>query len=394
MSASSRVAIIGAGPYGLSVAAHLRGRGIDYRIFGKPLQSWRNEMPKGMFLKSEGFATNLYDPDDSFTLKRFCAENRLDYADENHPVSLDTFVAYSTAFQQKMVPEVEDEMVTALERTSNGFRLSLDNGEVLNARHVVVAAGLTDFRRIPPEIAHLPQSVLSHAAEYHDMSPFAGRDVTVIGGGASALDVVASLRAAGAKPRLVARRLALKWNMPIKPHPWNRLKPMSGMGGGWRNYFFEHAPMVFRHLPQDVRLDVVRRWLGPAGAWPARKYVEESPVLLGQRLRGAEYRDGRIDLRLITHDGVESSVETDHIIAATGFKVDLKRLRFLDANLAGQIASVDETPVLSGNFESTVPGLHFVGLAAANTFGPVMRFLLGARFSSRRLARHFAQAKV
>lgn len=392
MTTSTRVAIIGAGPYGLSIAAHLRGRGIDFRIFGTPLQSWRSQMPKGMFLKSEGFASNLYDPDERFTLRAFCAEHNLPYADMDEPVALGTFVAYSTAFQQKLVPDVEDELVTSLEKLPQGFRLSLDNGETLTAREVVVAAGLNDFRQMPSELANLPPQVLTHSAEHHDLSAFAGRDVTVIGGGSSALDMVASLRASGAQARLVARRIALKWNMPVKPHPWNRFKPMSGMGGGWRNYFFEHAPMVFRHLPQDSRIDIVRRWLGPAGAWPAKKYVEQSPVLLGQKLRGADYRDGRAHLRLVNGDGVECVVATDHVIAATGFKVNLKRSKFLGPEFESALKTVDGTPILSANFESSVPGLHFVGLASANTFGPVMRFLLGARFTARRLTKHFAQA--
>src|SRR3954464_12362624 len=168
MSASPHVAIIGAGPYGLSVAAHLRARGIDFRIFGTPLQSWRSEMPKGMFLKPEGFASNLYDAADSFTLKRFCAEHSLPYGDQNSPVPLDTFVAYSTAFQQKFVSDVEDEQIISLETVPQGFRLSLDNGETLTARHVVVAAGLTHFRRMPAELANLPSSVLTHSAEHHD----------------------------------------------------------------------------------------------------------------------------------------------------------------------------------------------------------------------------------
>jgi thioredoxin reductase len=391
MSKPVEVAVIGAGPYGLSVAAHLRARGIDFRIFGKPLHSWRTQMPKGMFLKSEGFASNLHDAEGEFTLAHFCAENDLAYADQDSPVPLDTFTAYGAAFQQKFVPDLEDEMVVGLERTAEGFRLALDNGETFAARRVVVAVGLSDFRHVPAELAALPPEVLSHSAEHHDLGGFNGRDVTVIGGGSSALDIVAALRAAGADPRLVARRSALKWNMPSQGHPW-RWYPMSGLGGGWRNCFFEHAPMVFRRLPQEARINIVRRWLGPAGGWPARKYVEQSPVMLGQQLRDAAYRDGHVQLRLAGPDGRESMIATDHVIAATGYRVDLRRLKFLDQNLRVRLRSAEHTPVLSPNFESSVSDLYFVGLAAANTFGPVMRFLLGARYTARRLSQHFAAA--
>jgi hypothetical protein len=152
--------------------------------------------------------------------------------------------------------------------------------------------------------------------------------------------------------------------------------------------------MVFRFLPQETRMDIVRRWLGPAGGWPARRAVEQGPVLLGQTLRGAEYRDGRVQLRLSGRDGMETIVATDHVIAATGYKVDLRRLGFLDQGIQAKLRTAEHTPILSPNFESTVPELYFVGLAAANTFGPVMRFLLGARYTSRRLTRHFSQPVV
>jgi thioredoxin reductase len=394
MSTSTNVAIIGAGPYGLSLAAHLQVRGIEFRIFGSPLRAWRSQMPKGMFLKSEGFASNLYDPHDQFTLERFCADNNLPYAHHNGPVSLDTFTAYGVAFQQRMVAELEDELVTALKRVADGFHLTLGNGETVAARRVVVAVGLSDFRHVPAEFAGLPPELFSHSAEHHDLSGFKGRDVSVIGGGSSALDVVALLRTSGAHARLVARRPALKWNMPVKAHPWKRWYPASGLGGGWRNAFFERAPMVFRYLPQETRMDIVRRWLGPAGGWPARPYVEQGPVLLGQVLRGAEYRDGRVKLRLLGRDGKETVVTTEHVIAATGYKVDLRRLGFLDKDIQTKLRMAEHTPILSPNFESSVPDLYFVGLAAANTFGPVMRFLLGARYTSRRLTRHFSQPVV
>ena len=179
MSGSTQVAIIGAGPYGLSLAAHLRARGIDFRIFGTPLNSWRTQMPKGMLLKSEGFASNLYDPDGAFTLKRFCADKSLGYADYNHPVPLETFCAYGLAFQQRFAPMLEDEAVVALERTGEGYRLVLDNGETLTARKVVVAVGAGHFRFVPEPLKALPAEYLSHAADHHDLSRFAGRDVIV-----------------------------------------------------------------------------------------------------------------------------------------------------------------------------------------------------------------------
>jgi hypothetical protein len=119
------VAIIGAGPYGLSIAAHLRGLGVKFRIFGRPMDSWIAHMPEGMMLKSEGFASNIYDPGSDFTLKRFCAEQNISYSDTGVPVRLETFAAYGLAFKERMVPELEDKLVVGLDRFSGGFVLRL-----------------------------------------------------------------------------------------------------------------------------------------------------------------------------------------------------------------------------------------------------------------------------
>src|ERR1700704_4700046 len=126
MTSFCPVAIIGAGPYGLSLAAHLRARGIRHRIFGKPMEFWLNQMPSGMSLKSDGFASNLYDPEDRFTLKRFCEERGIAYADIGIPVRLDTFTAYGLAFKKEMVPELEERMVVAIARQPPGFAITLD----------------------------------------------------------------------------------------------------------------------------------------------------------------------------------------------------------------------------------------------------------------------------
>jgi len=131
-------AIIGAGPYGLSIAAHFRSRSIPFRIFGRPMDSWLAHMPKGMMLKSDGFASNIYDPGSKFTLKQFCTERGIEYADMGIPVRLATFGEYGLAFRDRMVPELEDKVVTGVERSADGFRLQLDDGEEVKARRVVL----------------------------------------------------------------------------------------------------------------------------------------------------------------------------------------------------------------------------------------------------------------
>src|ERR1700689_3865926 len=172
MTALLPIVIIGAGPYGLSLAAHLRARGVSFRIFGKPMDFWLPQMPTGMALKSEGFASNLYDPEGSFTLKRFCAERGIDYADIGIPVLLSTFTAYGLAFKEELVPNLEEKVVVALTRRPNGFALTLDDGEVVMAQKVVLAIGITPFAYIPPSLTGLPSQFLSHSSQHRDLRRF------------------------------------------------------------------------------------------------------------------------------------------------------------------------------------------------------------------------------
>src|SRR5580658_4456462 len=122
-------AIIGAGPYGLSIAAHFRRSGIPFRVFGRPMDSWLAHMPKGMMLKSDGFASDIYDPEQAFTLRKVCSERGIKYADTGVPVRLATFSEYGLAFRDRMVPELEDKLVVSLERVTGGFQLRLEDGE-------------------------------------------------------------------------------------------------------------------------------------------------------------------------------------------------------------------------------------------------------------------------
>jgi lysine/ornithine N-monooxygenase len=389
------IVIIGAGPYGLSLAAHLHARGVKHRIFGKPMEFWLRHMPSGMNLKSDGFASNLYDPEDRFTLRRYCEERRLEYADIGIPVRLETFCAYGLAFKEAMVPELEERMVVAVARHPRGFAITLDDGEICTALHVVVAVGINQFVHLPSALAGLPAEFLTHSSEHRNLERFKGRHVAVIGGGSSATDLAALLHDLGANVQMIARRRSLNFNdkptgaSDFSNSLWRQLRePMSGIGPGWRYKMFGDAPWLFRHLPRSLRHRVVRRSHGPAGAWFVKDKIENGPtVLLGCTVERAEVRGNRVHIQLGTSENSTREVVSEHVIAATGYKVDIRRLSFLSSEIQSQLTTFENTPILSASLQSSVTGLHFVGTAAANSFGPVMRFAFGARFAARRLTK-------
>jgi hypothetical protein len=389
------VAIIGAGPYGLSIAAHLRSDDVDFRIFGTPMYRWQAHMPQGMYLKSEGCASNLSAPTGGYTLRQYCGEEGLPYAQYGLPVALEVFTKYGLSFQQRCVPTVENVMVTALDKASASFELRLASGETLRASKVVIATGMSHTAHIPPALAPLPGELLSHSGSHNDLSGFKGQDVTVVGGGQSALETAALLHEAGAAVRLLVRRPSLLWNptpTPDRRSLYERmLRPMSNLGPGLGPWLYSNAPMCFCYLPRQIRIARVQKALGPAGAWWLRdRVVDRLTIMLGHAVRGAETLGERVLLHLQGSDGELRQVATDHVIAATGYRFALGSLPFLSERLLAQLRSVQQTPVLSPNFESSVPGLYFTGLASANQFGPAMRFVHGADYTARRVSRHIA----
>ncbi|MEQ0562352.1 NAD(P)-binding domain-containing protein [Amycolatopsis sp. NEAU-NG30] len=392
MASETDVAVVGAGPYGLSIAAHLRGRGVRFRHFGQPMQLWRDAMPAGMFLKSQGFASNLSDPGATHTLANFCRETGREYGDYGVPVPLDTFVAYGDWFRQAHAPDLDERLVERVSATGTGYELAVA-GERVRAREVVCAPGVQYFAHVPAEFARLPGRVCSHSSAHKDLAAFRGRDVIVVGAGQSAIESATLLHESGASVRLVARAPRLVWNgpplAPDRPVLHRLREPEAGLGSGWSTWFYSTRPRLYRKLPPNVRVHRARTALGPAGAWWLRSRTEgEFPVLLGRSVVGCEAVDGRVRLRLDSADG-PMQVETEHVIAATGYRPGVGQLAFLDERLRARLRRIGDAPWVGAGFRSSVPGLFFAGPAVASSYGPVMRFVYGADYAARTLARQF-----
>ena len=387
----SDVVIVGAGPYGLSVAAHLAGSKVQSRIFGTPMQSWASHMPRGMKLKSEGFASSLYDPKSIFPLRQYCKENNLPYQDVGLPVPLEIFTAYGLEFQRRLVPHLEQTDIVSIQRTPAGFSLKTASGETVLARKVVMATGITNFAHLPPTLAALPKGYVSHTFDHVDLSSFQGRKVAVLGAGSSAIDTAALLRAAGADVHIIARASSIAFHSPgSEPRPLlERLKhPRSGLGVGWKSKLCSDLPLLFHSLPAKLRIRAVKRHLGPSSGWFVREQVEgHIPMHLRSSIQSAQVKDNQVHLDLTTPQG-PVSLTVDHVVAGTGFHPMLSRLQMLDAEIRNSIQTVDDAPALSRQFESSVPGLYFVGLASAASFGPLTRFACGAEFTAKHIAQH------
>ncbi|HEV2561690.1 MAG TPA: NAD(P)-binding domain-containing protein [Rhizomicrobium sp.] len=391
MKNSCDVAIVGAGPYGLSLAANLSALNIDFRIFGKTLDTWRHHMPKDMLLKSDGIASNLDKPGDDGTLKAYCAARNIPYADHGKPVSLDLFNEYSSWFQKRFVPGLEETNVTRITRNGDGFTLELETGERVNAKSVVLAVGITWFAQMAGALKDIPSWAASHSFAHRDVSQFKGRDVAVLGAGASAIDLAALLHDSGANVQIVARANNVRFHAAPDASDASLLRqiksPSTGIGPGWRSFFCVNTPLLFHRLPESLRLRATRNHLGPAPGWFMRERVEgRIPMLLGHDVLSASTKGESVELNLADSTGEKKTAIFDHVISATGYRPDLARLPFLSLSLLAEIAKVENTPILSDHFETSASDFYVVGPAAANAFGPLMRFMVGSEFVAPRVA--------
>jgi cation diffusion facilitator CzcD-associated flavoprotein CzcO len=391
---STDVAVVGAGPYGLSVATHLSHRNVQHRIFGTPMQTWRSMFPT-MGLKSPDFGTTISTPVPS---AGFVEYGRSQGDPMREPISTALFAKYGMWLQEKYVPELEPCRVEMVDRQVDGFGLRLETGERVLAQRVVMAIGLPYFRRLPEQFAQVPAELATHTSQNQDLSIFRGRDVTVIGAGESAFEAATLLGENGATVRLLVRGTGAYFADPpsegSRPLRHRVMYPDTMLGPGRLNYFLQTFPSALhRFMPDERRVRLTRTHLGPWGAWWLRKrfdaavpevhvrsrVVEATP--LGSRLRLRVQRDGEADRTL----------ETDHVICGTGYEVDLDRIPNLDSELAARLARVERAPRLNEHFESSVLGLYFVGVASAFSFGPLVRFVAGTNFTGPKIARRLAQ---
>jgi hypothetical protein len=381
------VAVIGAGPYGLTAAIHLRRAGIRSRVFGSPMSFWHT-MPAGMLLRSNWRASSMVDQHGPLSLDAFREQSGLEFG---HPIPLEAFIAYGEWVQRTAVPDVDPRHVVQVGGDGDGFVVRLADGDEVIAPRVVVACGIGPFAHRPPEFEHLRPPLALHTSEAGELSRLAGRRVVVIGGGQSALETAALASGAGASVEVIARAPSIVWlRGQAVIHRLGRLGPVvyapTDVGPLWYSRLVSQ-PTLFRLLSRAAQDRIARRCIRPAGSHWLRARLGDVPVTLGRTVTRALPVDGGAELEL--DDGSRRLV--DHVLLGTGFRVDIARYGILDPDLLRRIRRVDGYPVLGDGLESSVSGLHFFGAPAAWSFGPIMRFVSGTWFSGRRLAAYAAR---
>jgi len=380
---TSTIAIIGGGPYGLACTAHLRAAGLQTRLLGPRMEYWERHMPAGMLLRSPWQASSISAPR-GLTLDDY---ERAHGETLSRPIPLRDFLRYSHWFAAQVAPDVDERRVVALARADGGFRLTLQDGDSLQAGRVVVATGLDSFTHTPPELAEMPADRTLHSSQLCELTGFAGRRVVVLGAGQSAVESAVLLSEAGAHVELVARARRINWLtssswLHSRPGPIRRLLyPPTDVGPPGLNQITAR-PRLFQAFPIALQERIAYRSIRPAASSWLQPRVGELAITTEQTIASGRLAGERLELTLT--DGSERAA--DHLVMATGYKVDLARHPLISADLLASIELFRGSPRLRRGFESSLPGLHFVGAMAAQSFGPLMRFVSGTTYAAPALA--------
>ncbi len=384
------VVIVGAGPYGLSAAAHLRRlKGLDIRLFGEPMSFWERYMPQGMLLRSPWAGSHIADPGNRLTLDAYRKLNG------NHgvtyPIPVADFINYGHWFHQQTAMFADRRKVVRTEPAASGYRLTLEDGEAVLARRVVIAGGIQPFAYRPLMFERLPASLVTHTSEQRDFGKFRNKEVLVIGAGQSAFETAVFLHEAGASVEVLIRNSSLHW---LRHTSWKHAKAVAWMFYGRADVgpagisLLVQRPNWFRRLPREVQSWWGKRAIRPAVSQRLEICVRNVPIHTGRFVVQARVEGERLRVRL--NDGSERIV--DHVVLGTGYRINVALYPFLSSELLDNLERVDGYPRLDAGFESSLAGLHFLGAPAAWSFGPLMRFVAGTEFAAPALSRRILHA--
>lgn len=370
MTVPADLLIIGAGPFGLSLAAHARALGLETVVVGKPMGFWKDHMPRGMVLRS---ACDWHlDADGRHTIEAFLAMRGQSPGDVE-PLSRDFYLDYADWFRRQAGIDPLPVKVRSLDRHANGFVAALDDGTGLAARNVAVAVGFSNFPQAPQElVAMLPAGRWSHTCDMVDFAALRGERVLIVGGRQSAFEWAALLADEGAAEVHVSHRHD---SPAFSASDWSWVNPLVDA--------MVDRPGWFRGLPKAEQ-DALAKRLWIEGRSKVEPWLEprvmRPGVTLWPRTALASCRETGDGLAVTLDNG--DTLHVDHVILATGYKVRIEKVPFL-AGLLGQLAVRDGFPVLDEHFQTSIPGLFITSMPATRDFGPFFAFTISVRTSAR-----------
>jgi thioredoxin reductase len=365
--------IIGAGPYGIAAAGYAKSRGIDVTVVGKPLETWKTRMPRGMLLRS-GADWHL-DAHEEATFEAYARQRGLG-VEHLLPMRVDTFLDYATWFMGRYNVAPQGAQVTHLRRSHRAYIATLDDGSQVEAEQVLLALGFGAFKYVPRALVdRLPAGSFTHTCDAVDFEYFRHKRVLIIGGRQSAYEWAALMNENGAEEIHVAHR----HRMPrFAKSDWSWVQPMVrrtlDRHGWWRELSDEARERIADDFWAAAR-STLEPWLDGRVHQPNVHIHPETAVAGAYENRGST-------MGVLLDDG--SSLEVHHVVLATGYRANMANVSFLDrSTILAALQTCDGHPVLGTEFQTNLPGLYATGLAAARDFGPFFGFTVACPVAAR-----------
>ena len=377
MNLKTDLLIIGAGPFGLSIAAYAKYLDIDFRIVGKSMEFWKNNMPEGMYLRS-GVDWHI-DPCEIHTFIDFLNSREINQHTTNNPLPLKLYLDYTEWFRLSKGIEPMDSYVTKLDYKEGKlypFIALLEDGTVIKSKGIVIATGFRYFRYLPEELSSLiPEEKYSHTCELVDFKRFESKDCVILGGRQSAFEWASLIRKEGANRIYIIHRHKTP---EFTESDWSWVNPLI-------NKMIEDPDYYLKLSQSDKKAINDRFWqegrlkLEP---WLTGTLYDDRIVIYPESNISSVAMDknNRIRVQLDNH----KELTADYFIFATGYKVDINRLPFLaSGDVLRKIHTHNGYPKLGSGLQCSLPGLYFTSLPATQDYGAFFGFTVSCVASAK-----------
>lgn len=396
----SDVVIVGAGPYGLSAAAHLVHAGVEPHVFGEALSFWKQNMPRQMLLRSRTEASNIHTPQKHLSIDAY---QRVIKRKFSEPVPVEDFIAYGEWLQKQVAPKLDGRHVSKVSRNGSGFIVCTKDGDSIHAKSVILALGIGLFLQRPKHFAGIPRELAPHSSELPDLSKFHGKRVAVLGKGQSALEYAAILSENGAEVQIITRSPAIAF----RPFAWRKHLFRTLMTGPLKSISYKILPPTdlgdintarkiadpekFCRQTPEMQDKLIKDCTKPVGAYWLTSRLSGVTVKTGLTVIHAQQIGGKVNLSFSD----STTDQVDLVVLATGYKIDISKYGILDPTLQEQVQQTpDGYPVLTTGLETSVSGLHMTGVIAERTLGPTLRFVTGTSNAGPRVAAAITNRKL
>jgi len=356
------LAIIGAGPAGLSLAAWAQESGISYQVFGEPLSFWKRHIPP-LCLRSPPVATNLSSPRPGHTYLDFARDHGIE---DGPQIEMSDFIGYATEFCDTHGIRTSHGFIQTIQYRDNCWGLKYGE-ETLLAKNVAIAIGLNGSQR-NPGLPDAMSPMWNYVGNIHDYGRFKGQRVAVVGGGQSGVEAALLAAGAGADVHLAIREDGVKFRSLHAPGEWF-----------YRN-LFKHSRLLMPLLPGFAQ-DRLLAYLLEGTAEPALKdRLEQGDITLHTNASIAPIETH--SATFVIRRPCKEPVDVDYVIVAAGFNYDIRKMKmFVDL----PILERGGLPILNRYAMSSMPNLYFTGMSALRLVGPQCQFVSGSGVMSPRI---------